>query len=137
MGCGYEVRRETKTILRSPAIFSCSELNFAFFYSLYIHPSWICLQFTSQLNHQPHRLIAHASIRYSTLPQLQSHPFFDGTRWDHLRSQKAPFVPALDSDLDTGYYDDFTSPEDMAKYEEVREKQRNVDKVREKEDEFA
>ncbi|KAJ3485717.1 hypothetical protein NLI96_g4767 [Meripilus lineatus] len=83
------------------------------------------------------RLIAHSTVRYSTLPQLQTHPFFSNTRWDHLRSQKAPFVPALDSDLDTGYYDDFTSPEDMAKYAEVREKQRNVDKVREKEEDFA
>lgn len=43
-------------------------------------------------------------------------------------------MPALDSEIDTGYYDDFTSPEDMAKYAEVKEKQKNVDKVKEKED---
>ena len=41
-------------------------------------------------------------------------------------------MPALDSEIDTGYYDDFTSPEDMAKYAEVTEKQRNVEKVKEK-----
>lgn len=57
--------------------------------------------------------------------------------WDDLRSLKAPFVPALDSEIDTGYYDDFTSPEDMAKYAEVKEKQRNVEKVREKEVDFG
>jgi cell cycle protein kinase DBF2 len=56
--------------------------------------------------------------------------------WSDLRAVPAPFVPALDSDADTGYYDDFTSPEDMAKYAEVKEKQRNVDKVQEVEDEF-
>ncbi|EEB93442.1 hypothetical protein MPER_07895, partial [Moniliophthora perniciosa FA553] len=50
---------------------------------------------------------------------------------------RAPFVPALDSEIDTGYYDDFTSLEDMAKYAEVREKQKNVDKVKEKEDSFG
>lgn len=83
------------------------------------------------------RLIAHASSRYATLSQIASHPFFDGVKWDNLRSTKAPFVPALDSEIDTGYYDDFTSPEDMAKYAEVREKQKNVDRVREKDEPFA
>lgn len=57
--------------------------------------------------------------------------------WDDLRGSPAPFVPALDSDEDTGYYDDFTSPEDMAKYAEVREKQRNVDRLREKDEPFT
>lgn len=46
-------------------------------------------------------------------------------------------MPALDSEIDTGYYDDFTSAEDMAKYAEVKEKQRNVDKVKEKEESFG
>lgn len=85
----------------------------------------------------PSRLIAHASVRYSTLAQVADHPFFEGVPWDDLRGIRAPFVPALDSDIDTGYYDDFTSAEDMAKYAEVREKQRNVDRVREKEEPFA
>ncbi|KAF8439454.1 AGC/NDR protein kinase [Boletus edulis BED1] len=80
------------------------------------------------------RLISHSSVRYSTLPQVMSHPFFDGVKWEDLRSTRAPFVPALDSEIDTGYYDDFTSLEDMAKYAEVKEKQRNVDKVKEKDD---
>ncbi|KAJ3893070.1 AGC/NDR protein kinase [Lentinula edodes] len=86
-------------------------------------------------------LIAHASSRYSTLSQVTSHPFFKECNppvyWDDLRSTRAPFVPALDSEVDTGYYDDFTSLEDMAKYAEVREKQKNVDKVKEKEEAFG
>ncbi|KXN84836.1 Serine/threonine-protein kinase sid2 [Leucoagaricus sp. SymC.cos] len=76
------------------------------------------------------RLIAHASVRYSTLNDVQSHPFFKIVKWDDLRGVRAPFVPALDSEIDTGYYDDFTSPEDMAKYAEVQEKQKNVDLVK-------
>ncbi|EIW86283.1 kinase-like protein [Coniophora puteana RWD-64-598 SS2] len=80
------------------------------------------------------RLIAHASARFSTLSQVMNHPFFEGVFWQDMRAGHAPFVPALDSEIDTGYYDDFTSPEDMAKYAEVKEKQRNVDKVREKDD---
>lgn len=80
------------------------------------------------------RLISHSSVRYATLTQVTSHPFFDGMQWDDLRSTRAPFVPALDSEIDTGYYDDFTSAEDMAKYAEVKDKQRNVEKVKEKEE---
>ncbi|KAF4623955.1 hypothetical protein D9613_001560 [Agrocybe pediades] len=83
------------------------------------------------------RLIAHASVRYATLDQLGEHPFFKNIKWADLRSVRAPFVPALDSEIDTGYYDDFTSPEDMAKYAEVKEKQQNVEKVREKDEPFA
>ncbi|KAL4065760.1 kinase-like domain-containing protein [Scleroderma yunnanense] len=80
------------------------------------------------------RLISHTSVRYSSLTQVSGHPFFEGVEWEDLRSTRAPFVPALDSEIDTGYYDDFTSPEDMAKYAEVKEKQKNVEKVREKEE---
>jgi cell cycle protein kinase DBF2 len=76
-------------------------------------------------------------VRYSSLAQLQTHPFFANVMWNDLRSVQAPFVPALDSEIDTGYYDDFTSPDDMAKYAEVKEKQRNVDRVLEKEDDFS
>jgi cell cycle protein kinase DBF2 len=83
------------------------------------------------------RLIAHASVRYCTLDAVRAHPLFKVVPWDNLRGGPAPFVPALDSDEDTGYYDDFTSPEDMAKYAEVREKQRNVDRLREKDEPFA
>lgn len=65
---------------------------------------------------------------------MTGHPFFKGIKWDDLRGVRAPFVPALDSEIDTGYYDDFTSPEDMAKYAEVKEKQKNVDLVKEHEE---
>jgi cell cycle protein kinase DBF2 len=83
------------------------------------------------------RLIAHCSMRYSTLIQVTQHPFFDNVQWNDLRRTPAPFVPELESEVDTGYYDDFTSPGDMAKYAEVKEKQRNVAKVKEKEDSFG
>ncbi|KAF9489201.1 AGC/NDR protein kinase [Pleurotus eryngii] len=78
------------------------------------------------------RLIAHSTTRYSTLDQVTAHPFFEPAPWDDLRASRAPFVPALDSEIDTGYYDDFTSLEDMAKYAEVKEKQKNVEAVKEK-----
>ena len=89
------------------------------------------------MSHPTIRLIAHASVRYSSLDDLKSHPFYDGTYWKDLRAMPAPFVPALDSEIDTGYYDDFTSPQDMEKYAEVIEKQRHVERVKEKEEPTA
>jgi len=83
------------------------------------------------------RLIAHQSVRLSTMDQVKNHPFFEGVQWSDLRGTQAPFVPALDSEFDTGYYDDFTSVEDMAKYAEVKEKQRNVANVKEKDEGFS
>ncbi|GAA6061218.1 hypothetical protein JCM10212_001539 [Sporobolomyces blumeae] len=77
-------------------------------------------------------LITHRDRRISTLDGIKSHPFFHGVEWDHLRDRKAPFVPALDSEIDAGYFDDFNSEADMAKYAEVREKQRHVDAVQER-----
>lgn len=36
--------------------------------------------------------------------ELKSHPFFDGVRWDQLRSIRAPFLPQLSSNVDTTYF---------------------------------
>ncbi|KAI0689327.1 kinase-like domain-containing protein [Cytidiella melzeri] len=47
------------------------------------------------------RLIAHASVRYSTLDQVKHHPFFSRIRCENLRQTKAPSVPQLESETDT------------------------------------
>ncbi|CAD6886237.1 unnamed protein product [Tilletia controversa] len=78
------------------------------------------------------RLIESSDKRYASLPQMQAHPFFSALDFTKLRTLTAPFKPSLENDEDTGYFDDFNNPEDMAKYKEVKEKQRNVDKVEEK-----
>ncbi|CAE6486692.1 unnamed protein product [Rhizoctonia solani] len=83
------------------------------------------------------RLISGASSRPSKLSEITDHPFFESSHWEDLRAVPAPFVPALDSDVDVGYYDDFTNADDMAKYAEVQAKQRSVDKVAEKEERFG
>ncbi|GAA6029026.1 hypothetical protein JCM8097_001558 [Rhodosporidiobolus ruineniae] len=74
-------------------------------------------------------LINHKERRMSSLDQVKAHSFFRGVDWPSLRDRKAPFIPALDSEIDAGYFDDFSSEADMAKYAEVREKQRHVDAV--------
>lgn len=81
-----------------------------------------------------YRLIAHASVRYATLGQVRDHPFFTGIKWDNLRDTDPPYVPELTGEDDAGYYDDFTSPQDMEKYAEVIEKQRHVERVKEKDE---
>lgn len=63
--------------------------------------------------------------------------FFRGVRWDTIRQGAAPFVPALDSEVDAGYFDDFGNPEEMKKYGEVFEKARAVEAVKEKDDAFG
>ena len=73
-------------------------------------------------------------MRYATLAQVREHPFFTGVKWDDLRGTDPPYVPELTGEDDTGYYDDFTSEQDMEKYAEVIEKQRHVERVRERDE---
>ena len=48
-------------------------------------------------------LIARPSARLNA-EQIIEHPFFDGIDWDNLRNMEPPFVPVLDSETDTSYY---------------------------------
>ena len=36
---------------------------------------------------------------------VKQHPFFDELDWDSLLRQKAEFIPSLDGDEDTSYFD--------------------------------
>jgi cell cycle protein kinase DBF2 len=54
--------------------------------------------------------------------------------WAALRTQRAPFVPELDSETDAGYFDDFSNEADMAKYKEVHEKQTALENMADRED---
>ena len=79
-----------------------------------------------------HSLIAHPKDRMATLQDVQSLPFFSELPFSGLRQITAPFVPVLDGETDVGYFDSFSSPEDMAKYAEVFKKQKDVEAVEEK-----
>ena len=44
------------------------------------------------------------SLRYATLMHVMNPPFFDGVKWEDLRSILAPFIPAtLGSEIDTAH----------------------------------
>lgn len=75
------------------------------------------------------RLITGKQNRLRGIKQVQSHDYFREVAWDRLRQERAPFVPELDSDTDAGYFDDFGSEKDMAKYKEVLEKQEALERM--------
>ncbi|EPQ30071.1 uncharacterized protein PFL1_02188 [Pseudozyma flocculosa PF-1] len=75
------------------------------------------------------KLIDTPERRFSSLSQVQGHGFFSPLQLTKLREMSAPFIPQLENDEDTGYFDNFDDPNDMAKYKEVQEKQRNVEAV--------
>lgn len=69
-------------------------------------------------------LIASKSRRFQSIKEVYAHQYFSEVDFATLRSQRAPFVPELDSETDAGYFDDFSSEADMAKYKEVHDKEK-------------
>ena len=43
--------------------------------------------------------------------EIKNHPFFLGIRWDKLRKSKAPWIPEVDSEVDTRNFDNFEETE--------------------------
>ncbi|KAK9447428.1 kinase-like domain-containing protein [Limtongia smithiae] len=75
------------------------------------------------------RLIADSQHRLHSIHEVHNHPYFNEVNWAHIREVNPPFVPELDSDVDTGYFDDFSNQEDMEKYREVHDKQAQLEKM--------
>ena len=78
------------------------------------------------------RLIAPKTHRLRGIAAVKAHDYFREVVWEGLRQERAPFVPELDSETDAGYFDDFGSEKDMAKYKEVLEKQEALEKMAER-----
>lgn len=83
------------------------------------------------------RLIAVKQNRLRGIKQVKSHDYFKEVKWDQLREERAPFVPELDSETDAGYFDDFGSEKDMAKYKEVLEKQEALERMADREEKMG
>ncbi|CAD6502715.1 BgTH12-05305 [Blumeria graminis f. sp. triticale] len=78
--------------------------------------------------------IASKSKRFTSISEVFNHQYFSEVDWETLRKQRAPFVPELDSETDAGYFDDFSSEADMAKYKEVHDKQTALENMADRED---
>ncbi|KAF2859644.1 kinase-like protein [Piedraia hortae CBS 480.64] len=79
------------------------------------------------------RLIAPKPNRLRGIKAVQMHDYFREVNWPTLRAERAPFVPELDCETDAGYFDDFGSERDMAKYKEVLEKQEALERMADRE----
>lgn len=80
------------------------------------------------------RLVASKTSRFRGISEIHEHQYFAEVDWTRLREMKAPFVPELDSETDAGYFDDFGSEADMAKYKEVHEKQAALEALADRDD---
>jgi len=38
---------------------------------------------------------------------VKKHPFLKNVNWEDLRNQKSPFVPKIEDETDTSYFDGF------------------------------
>jgi cell cycle protein kinase DBF2 len=83
------------------------------------------------------RLVAGRTVRFRSMKEIRAHAYFAEVDWVNLRQQRAPFVPELDSETDAGYFDDFTSEEDMAKYKEVHDKQAALEQMADRGDKMG
>ncbi|KAI8626999.1 serine/threonine-protein kinase DBF20 [Xylariaceae sp. FL1651] len=75
--------------------------------------------------------------RFSEIKDIYEHQYFSEVDWHTLRQSKAPFVPELDSETDAGYFDDFSSEADMAKYKEVHDKQQALESMADRDEEMS
>jgi hypothetical protein len=83
------------------------------------------------------RLVAGKDNRFKNIQEIKKHEYFAEVDYTALRDQKAPFVPELDSETDAGYFDDFSSEADMAKYKEVHDKQRALEDMAERDEKMG
>ncbi|KAE8357204.1 kinase-like domain-containing protein [Aspergillus caelatus] len=83
------------------------------------------------------KLVASKEKRFKNIHEIHAHDYFAEVDFNRLRDQRAPFVPELDSETDAGYFDDFTSEADMAKYKEVHDKQRALEEMAERDEKMS
>ncbi|SCU97388.1 LAFA_0G11232g1_1 [Lachancea sp. 'fantastica'] len=69
------------------------------------------------------RLIADPISRLRSFEHVKRMKYFAEMSFENLRNISPPFIPQLDNETDAGYFDDFSSEADMAKYADVFKRQ--------------
>lgn len=59
------------------------------------------------------KLVTHADQRLGLrgVDEIKRHPFFKNFDWNLIKNMKAPFIPEIENDWDTKYFDKFTEQE--------------------------
>lgn len=83
------------------------------------------------------RLVNSKPKRFRSINEIYKHVYFAEVDWSKLREQRAPFVPELDGETDAGYFDDFSSEADMAKYKEVHDKQHALENMADRDEKMG
>lgn len=87
------------------------------------------------------KCITSADRRFRSFEEIKAHAYFKEVNFQDLRDpergERAPFIPELDSETDAGYFDDFGSEKDMAKYKEVHEKQKQLEDLADRGEKMA
>jgi hypothetical protein len=67
-------------------------------------------------------LVAEPNQRYKTCNEIQNHAFILQINLQTIRDSNIvpPIVPRLKSEYDTRYFDDFSNPEDMEAYGDIK-----------------
>ena len=55
---------------------------------------------------------ANLRLGINGIEEIKAHPFFEGFPWNNIYSLKPPFVPDLESDYDTKYFDKYEEEKD-------------------------
>jgi serine/threonine protein kinase len=74
-------------------------------------------------------LITRYEDRMKTPASLQSHAFFQSIQFETFRvpgCHAVPLIPILKDEEDTAYFDDFTNPNDMALYGDIKKKEQQM-----------
>jgi len=76
-------------------------------YSTYLSPT--CFDLLSQLLCDPSKRLGRGGIA-----EIKKHPFFAGLDWDRLLEEEPPFVPRLENEEDTSYFESNVSNKQQA-----------------------
>lgn len=76
-----------------------------------------------------HKLVCEPADRLGSkgVEEIKNHPFFLGVRWDRIRQSRAPWIPELESEIDTSNFDKFDETEPFYPEETQRKRRTRKD----------
>jgi serine/threonine kinase 38 len=70
--------------------------------------------------------VPEARLGLNGAEEIKKHPFFRGIDWERIRYAKAPFIPDLNSEWDSKYFDSFPEQEPFYPPEKKHKKGKKV-----------